>query len=938
MAWPTAGTDGWGASGDIDPALSAYHPRLFALGTPHHADYFDPTPLGGAGSLLESEVRTVVGGSAAARARGSGIEVRLTQANVYGVTLLDSFQLLCGAPCSCLLTVYDEDRVTVLWEVSTSRTHPNPYLINPAKYQEQEIDVPAGAATLGTVAVSVIDPATVLGDQDTGWLTSRLALLGIPNIQGHRCRLVRFISSELGFQVVADGPAGAVTMNPDYASYTWEIRDTRESERRITAFETTVRALLPDEHLEGYGYSSFTDTYILDPAIPLKGHWYNTGTGRGEIAIGASEFPEQIRRLLIWQAAYDAIYAGLPRPFHFLHGDPDARPNAQGRFYLKWRSAGGVEPWTEIRETLNLSLSTVESTVTSGARVVGRVYVQDRRLSALPLGNPDYDPTAPALPAEDQIIEFMIVGPVAVDEQHPFTLETPDVSAGVGLLNSQGSPVLGRFNLVVSLGGYTSGLVDLTALPGNAEDLRRLRIAAYNTISNESTIEDVFIPSAGTLRWRAAGTTDPYQEITLEPAAPGGSSALVYIQTPFDPTYRIFTLLQMTAPDAVMPAHNQDIEIVLVRAEGTPDVGLTAGQFAINVYDGLYSERDPITGAVVPTGIRYDRDALLLLTRLIRVRITEPWKDVRDELEKKLYAPTGSFPSLDSIGRVSPLTQVPPLTLDGLDVLHNGNVEPSPEWDSGQRIINIITFTYYRDYNSGKPDPSFTWANDVDYRIGDVAIEAGQAYLCIVSHSSPQQPSTSPGFWTPTVERQNVVGQQEVAIRFENEHSIRKHGPHPIEIDGSLFRAVGRDPTVGEEPGTPPELVASRRPRDFERRQRQKGYLELNSQPVVRSAKLIIPASGDVEDEEGWQLAQERRFYLEPRYKLGAPAFSFNVIRSSVPLLRAGSWAAVDLSWLPDYTTGKRGLVALVQVIALGDLDCAWRWLLVEQVVPLAES
>jgi hypothetical protein len=45
----------------------------------------------------------------------------------------------------------------------------------------------------------------------------------------------------------------------------------------------------------------------------------------------------------------------------------------------------------------------------------------------------------------------------------------------------------------------------------------------------------------------------------------------------------------------------------------------------------------------------------------------------------------------------------------------------------------------------------------------------------------------------------------------------------------------------------------------------------------------------------------------------------------------------VDLSWFPDYSTGKRGLLAMGQVIALGDLDCAWRQAVIEIVTPLTE-
>jgi hypothetical protein len=38
-----------------------------------------------------------------------------------------------------------------------------------------------------------------------------------------------------------------------------------------------------------------------------------------------------------------------------------------------------------------------------------------------------------------------------------------------------------------------------------------------------------------------------------------------------------------------------------------------------------------------------------------------------------------------------------------------------------------------------------------------------------------------------------------------------------------------------------------------------------------------------------------------------------------------GDWLIVNLSWMPDYVTGRRNLFGLAQIVSLGELDCAWR-------------
>ena len=96
---------------------------------------------------------------------------------------------------------------------------------------------------------------------------------------------------------------------------------------------------------------------------------------------------------------------------------------------------------------------------------------------------------------------------------------------------------------------------------------------------------------------------------------------------------------------------------------------------------------------------------------------------------------------------------------------------------------------------------------------------------------------------------------------------------------------------------------------------------------------------GGYEHEQGFQLAEARRLHVFNRYALGAPTVTVNVRRSGLATVRAGDWVVLNLSWFPDYVTARRGLLALAQITALADLDCAWRRVTAEIVTPLeAES
>lgn len=715
MAWPIGwGSDGWETFGTpIETEPVSYH-----LPVIRRSLYYDPTQLGGVGRAVDQRVLTFGGATAVARGRSSAVEVEFLQDQVWGVAMLDYLVWDASEPCALQLDVYENDRETIAWIVSTVSSHPNPYLVVPERYAEQDIDPAAGAASIGAVQVTVIDRARVAGDQDSGWLTYRVGRNGYGHLAGRRGRLRRFISEELGWVTIADGPIGTVRLESDYSSLSFEIRDTREIERKIQIFKggggvvpvapglpfdpDGCKTVLPDAVWGGYGYDPESDTYLIDPAEPL------TGTADIGVVAGADNNPTM--RSLNLSGNSTALRTISPAAYHAMTGVIEFRNDwyeyggILRRDYtvrfpyltLLWREQGSEDPWTELTGTLWID-----------------GYQEDD-------------------------------------------------------------------------GSSTSLLWDHLVLAGKSGDNYRADVL----------------------------------------------------------------LIGDERGDSVLPAENQAIEVVVVyRGPPTQDLpvyveGITAGEFARNVYSGLYSARDE-DGFIVPTGIRYDEDALLQMTDLVRIRLTEVVKDARDWLEKHIYAPTGWVPALDDDGRISPVSQVPPQSVAGLTMIHDGIAEPTPDWDSGTRIVNVVRFVYQRDYRP----------------------------------SNSAQAETGDG-----------LADREIVIEWEEPLSISRHGRQVLEIKGDAFRAIG----------------------------------------LADSA----PVGGDPTVEQGAVLALLRSLYLRPRYAFGAPTISLPVMRSHTYGLRAGSWVAVDLSWLPDYVTRRRGLVGLAQVVALGDLDCAWRNAMLEMVLP----
>jgi hypothetical protein len=159
--------------------------------------------------------------------------------------------------------------------------------------------------------------------------------------------------------------------------------------------------------------------------------------------------------------------------------------------------------------------------------------------------------------------------------------------------------------------------------------------------------------------------------------------------------------------DNVWPTDNQAVEFLVVYKGPASEAfpyhveGLTAGELLKNLYDGVYSPRDPVTNEIVPTGIRYDEDALMEMTTIVRVRVTEPVRDIRRWAEKNVYAPLGYAPALDFDGRISPVSQIIPTDpefLLSLVTIDNAISQAVPGHAPGENVINVLNFKYGRAY------------------------------------------------------------------------------------------------------------------------------------------------------------------------------------------------------------------------------------------------
>ena len=193
-----------------------------------------------------------------------------------------------------VLTVYDDDDATVLFDVSTDPAHPRPYLKAPDNFPEQEVNFAKGSASIGQMNVQIVDVPTVATDQDTGYLTGQLPdASGFSALLGHRVLVTEDLDAA-GPATIIDGVLKSVKLLDTFAAFELELRDIRERERKATAFaNTTAPTVFPRGALDGFGvllsFSFFnlelTYRYPLPPTVPLRAIYRSASATRGFFVI-----------------------------------------------------------------------------------------------------------------------------------------------------------------------------------------------------------------------------------------------------------------------------------------------------------------------------------------------------------------------------------------------------------------------------------------------------------------------------------------------------------------------------------------------------------------------------------------------------------------------------------------------------------------------------
>jgi hypothetical protein len=320
-------------------------------------------------------------------------------------------------PCTLILEVYEADGTTIAWEVATDRAHPFPYLLFPSNYGSREIDPVSGAASIATVDVTIADVAQTPGNQRTGFVTERIA-----GIFGRRCRLRRFISETLGFYVVADGPASTPRLSESYAGYTFAIRDTRETERRLRAFSSGgTCAIVPTGPVADWGNDG-EGNYLLEGVTPIVGKTliqFNSTAGEyvGQVLFndlydftstpGTPQMPASVVIGEDGEEALKFVSDGARAWF----------PNAD----VLWRLAGSSDPFNVARPDAPLLYAYRLGGVQPG--VIAGTSTAVRGLLSLLLW---WDPAGPpaGFPTEDNVeLEIILRHRGAASEELPYYYE-----------------------------------------------------------------------------------------------------------------------------------------------------------------------------------------------------------------------------------------------------------------------------------------------------------------------------------------------------------------------------------------------------------------------------------------------------------------------------------------------------------------------------------
>jgi hypothetical protein len=272
--------------------------------------------------------------------------------------------------CVLQLDVYERDRTTIAWTATTDPDDPvtTQILMEPSQYGEQEVDPVQGKASITQVNVAAVDYPGTPGDQDSGIMTARIAgSTGLPEIDGRRGQLRRFIDPVTGWITINDGDCGPPRLSDTFAAITFEIRDSRDRERQTKAFQRgSTTSLFPRGVIGPLGNPFALGSQITNvESLPLTGrasyeYYYDTTTSPPAIIFAnvKIDFTQHI-------AGYPGGPYSVSSERHVLMPDAEAAgegrliPHPQGwkdveypTVVVWWRPLGGsAADWVKVKPT-----------------------------------------------------------------------------------------------------------------------------------------------------------------------------------------------------------------------------------------------------------------------------------------------------------------------------------------------------------------------------------------------------------------------------------------------------------------------------------------------------------------------------------------------------------------------------------------------------------
>jgi hypothetical protein len=568
-----------------------------------------------------------------------------------------------AASCSLLLEVFEppsleydasDSSAVVAWSVSTDPAHARPWLLAPRQYAEQEIDPIACTASIGQVEIGVIDVPEVAGDQDTGWMTAR-----VHDLLGRRCRLTRYIDATIGWVVIADGPAGNPSMDGSYSAFRWTIRDTREIERKMSAFQFGGTAgIVPRGAVYGFGY--YTDqtgdhvllSALLDDPAPVWGVMQIDNVGSqwvGKVVLDAHYSPQvdpsapTPTTINIWHKSLESIDQWAN--FHRANGDdPYDMSSGHGNQGL---DAIIVSKGITVAD---FNAQAIALGISFGP---GTAWIQGYRDALV---------QALAQPSAAPLLPFIDDPRIALDDDAVEATQTIEIFGGVFSANNA----------------------------------------------------DVLFRTQGDTVWSASRPTSPDNLIRpfVETQEYVDGVALTSV-----------LLFNDASVPAGFPAQGAIVEIIIrhrgAASEAFPFyLEGTMGGILTNFYNGVYTLTpvEGIEGVLYDPGtqdsyateasdkVRYDPIPFGQMLEPVLLRQEEPVTDGRTWTEERFYAPSGWIPALNNDAIISPVLRNRPQTIDTTLEINNPRAVPTPGWNIGQRTVSEIVYTYSRFFIPGSTD------------------------------------------------------------------------------------------------------------------------------------------------------------------------------------------------------------------------------------------